>query len=327
MVVAVAVLDADGSSRLPERLIESLRREFPHHEFLPAHRREDLHDVLPRAEIAFASTVPKDLLPVLTGLRWVHAPAAGVAHLLIPEFVASSIVLTNSRGVSARPIAEHVMAVTLALAKQLHVAARRQADHVWAFNEIFDSGRSLTLRGCNMGIVGLGSIGREVALLASAFGMHVAGTRRRQDQPLPPGVERALPPGQLHDLLRWSDVVVVATPVTAATEGLIDAAAIDAMQPHAMLVNVGRGKLVEDGPMIAALRAGRIRGAALDVFTKEPLPADSPYWDLPNIIVTPHVSSAEEDYWSAVVALFAENLRRFERGDALLNVVDKQAGY
>lgn len=327
MVVAIAVLDADGSSRLPERLIESLRRDFPHHEFLAAHRRDDLHDVLPRAEIAFASTVPKDLLPALTGLRWVHAPAAGVAHLLIPEFVASPTILTNSRGVSARPIAEHVMAVTLALAKQLHVAARRQADHVWAFNEIFDSGRSLTLRGRNMGIVGLGSIGREVALLASAFGMHVAGTRRRTDQPLPPGVERALPPEQLHELLRWSDVVVVATPVTSATERIIDAVAIDAMKPHALLVNVGRGKLVDDQPLIAALEAGRIGGAALDVFTKEPLPSDSPYWDLPNVIVTPHVSSAEEDYWSAIVALFAENLRRFERGESLLNVVDKEAGY
>jgi len=121
--------------------------------------------------------------------------------------------------------------------------------------------------------------------------------------------------------------VVVATPVTSATERIIDAVAIDAMKPHAMLVNVGRGKLVDDQPLIAALEAGRIGGAALDVFTQEPLPSDSPYWDLPNVIVTPHVSSAEKGYWSAVVALFAENLRRFGRGESLLNVVDKEAGY
>ena len=327
MVVAIAVLAVDGSSTLPERLVDDLRRGFPQHTFLAVRRRDELPEVLPRAHVAFASTVPKELLPALTGLRWVHAPAAGIAHLLYPEFVASSIILTNSRGVSARTIAEHVMGLTLALARQLHVAARRQADHVWAFNEISENGRSVTLFGRHMGIVGLGSIGREVALLASAFGMHVAGTRRRKDQPLPAGVERVLAPGQLCELLGWSDVVVLATPLTAGTERLIDAAAIDAMKPHAMLVNVGRGKLIDDPHLIDALRAGRIGGAALDVFAPEPLPADSPYWDLPNVIVTPHISSAAEDYWPPVVGLFADNLRRFERGEALVNVVDKEAGY
>jgi len=327
MVVAIAVLAADGSATLPERLVDNLRREFPHHTFLVAGHRDELPEILPRAEVAFASTVPKDLLPGLAGLRWVQAPAAGVAHLLVPEFIASHIILTNSRGVSARAIAEHVMAVTLALARQLHVAARRQAERVWAFDEIFESGRSLTLLGRHMGIVGLGSIGREVALLASAFGMHVAGTRRRSDRPLPTGVERVLAPGELGELLGWSDVVVLATPLTASTERLIDAAAIAAMKPRAMLVNIGRGKLIDDQHLIAALRAGRLGGAALDVFAPEPLPGDSPYWDLPNVIVTPHVSSAVEDYWPPVVQLFADNLRRFERGEALLNVVDKQAGY
>jgi phosphoglycerate dehydrogenase-like enzyme len=327
MVVAVAVLAADGASTLPEPLVDDLRRAFPQHTFLAVRRRDELPEVLPRAQVAFASTIPKELLPALTGLKWVQAPAAGVAHLLYPEFVASSIILTNSRGVSARTIAEHVMAVTLALARQLHVAARRQADHVWAFNEISENGRSVTLLGRHMGIVGLGSIGREVALIASAFGMHVAGIRRRLDQPLPPGVERVLAPGRLDELLGWSDVVVLSTPLTAATERLIDATSIEAMKPRAMLVNVGRGKLIDDGHLVAALRAGRLGGAALDVFAPEPLPSDSPYWDLPNVIVTPHVSSAAEDYWPPVVGLFADNLRRFERGEALVNVVDKDAGY
>ena len=178
-----------------------------------------------------------------------------------------------------------------------------------------------------MGIVGLGSIGRELAQLAAALGMRVSGIRRRTGAPTLPGVDRVLPPDRLHQLLAESDVVVLAVPLTGNTERLIDATAIDAMKPTALLVNVGRGRLVDDEALIAALRSGRLAGAALDVFTPEPLPADSAYWDLPNVIVTPHVSSAMADYWSPVMKLFADNLGRFERGEELVNVVDKAAGY
>jgi phosphoglycerate dehydrogenase-like enzyme len=166
-----------------------------------------------------------------------------------------------------------------------------------------------------------------VSRLAASFGFHVAGIRRRPDQPTPPGVEEVQPPARLLDLLAASDVVVLCAPLTADTYRLIGHEALARMRPGAFLVNVARGKLLDDEAVIDALRSGRLGGAALDVFTKEPLDRSSPYWDLPNVIITPHVSGTMEDYWTPLVGLFAENLRRYEAGRPLLNVVDKAAGY
>jgi phosphoglycerate dehydrogenase-like enzyme len=178
-----------------------------------------------------------------------------------------------------------------------------------------------------MGIVGLGAIGLEVANIAVPFGFRVSAIRRRGGQPVPTGVDAVWTPDRLDDLLAQSDVVVIAAPHTPETKRLIGRAQIDRMKPGALLVNVARGKLLDDDALIEALRAGRVGGAALDVFSQEPLDPSSPYWDLPNVIVTPHTSGAMHDYWTPLVALFAENLRRFEKGDPLLNVVDKVAGY
>ena len=327
MRIAVAVVSATQAWVMPRQFIDELRREFPHHTFIDAPDRDHLPDALIDADAAFASALPANLVPSLTRLRWVQVPAAGVGHILSPEVIASPIVLTSARGVRARAIAEHVIGVTIALARQLHVALRRQAAHTWALDELETSGRISTLHGRNMGIVGLGSIGTEVARLASAIGMGVQGIRRRPNAPVPPFVDRVLPPEQLTTLLSDSDVVVLAAPLTRDTEQLIDARALASFKPGALLVNIGRGGLVDDRALVTALDSGALGGAALDVFTTEPLPADSPYWDLPNVIVTPHVSGAMADYWTPLVRLFAENIRRFERGDALLNVVDKEAGY
>jgi phosphoglycerate dehydrogenase-like enzyme len=157
--------------------------------------------------------------------------------------------------------------------------------------------------------------------------MRVVGARKRVDQPRPEHVDDVVPPDQLDALLSVSDVVVLSAPLTPETRHVIDAAAVARMKRGVLLVNVGRGKLIDDDAVIEALRDGRIGGAALDVFTKEPLDAASPYWDLPNVIVTPHSSGTMEDYWTPLVALFVENLRRFEAGAPLINVVDKAAGY
>jgi phosphoglycerate dehydrogenase-like enzyme len=204
---------------------------------------------------------------------------------------------------------------------------RRQVDRVWAVEELELGGAVRTLSGRHMVIVGLGSIGQEVARLASAFGLRVSGVRRQTDAPRPDGVEVVVPPGQLLQLLTTADVVVLAAPLTPATRGLLNRDALAACKRGAFLVNIGRGQLIDDEAVIAALNDGTLAGAALDVFAKEPLPPDSPYWDLPNTIVTPHVSGAMEDYWTPLVSLFAENLRRFEQGRPLLNLVDKRAGY
>jgi phosphoglycerate dehydrogenase-like enzyme len=177
-----------------------------------------------------------------------------------------------------------------------------------------------------MGIVGLGAIGSELAAIAAPFGFGITAIRRTAGSP-PPGVEAVWPPDRLHDLLAESDVVVIAAPHTPQTKRLIGRAEVDQMKKGALLVNVSRGKMIDDAAVVAALRDGRLGGAALDVFSEEPLPASSPYWDMPNVIVTPHVSGALRDYWTPLVALFSDNLRRFERGEPLRNLVDKVAGY
>jgi len=327
MKVALGVISPAEAWAMPRRFADRLRRDFPQHEFVDAWEREDLRRALQDADAAFAAVVDRDLVPSLTRLRWIQAPAAGVGHLLSAELIASPIILTSARGVRARAMAEHVLAVTLALARQLPLTMRRQTEHAWALDEVERSGAVRTLAGKRMGIIGLGAVGREVARLAAAFGLRVAGARKHEDRPPPEGVDEVFGAARLFDMLRKSDIVVLAAALTAETELLVNHAALDAVKRGALLVNVGRGRLVDDEAVVAALADGRLGGAALDVFTKEPLAPDSPYWDLPNVIVTPHTSGTMEDYWTPLVALFSENLRRFESGRPLLNVVDKAAGY
>jgi phosphoglycerate dehydrogenase-like enzyme len=219
------------------------------------------------------------------------------------------------------------MLMALALARQLPLVLQRQKEHVWALDEIEAAASIRTLRGKQMGIVGLGSIGSEVAGLAAALGMRVVATRRRPNGPLRQGVGAVMPPERLPDLLASSDIVVLSAALTPDTRLLINRESLAHLKRGALLINIGRGRLIDDDAVIEALRTGAVGGAALDVFTREPLDPASPYWDLPNVIVTPHLSGAMEDYWTPLVALFSENLRRFEQGMPLLNVVDKSAGY
>ncbi len=327
MKIAVGVVSPAEAWVLPRRFVDHLRAEFPQHEFLEAWDRDTLRQILPEAEAAFAAFVDRDIIASLTRLRWVQAPAAGVGHILSAEFIASPIVLTSARGVRARAMAEHVLGVTLALAHQLPLTLRRQSEHQWALDEIERAGTIRTLQGKRMGIVGLGAIGLEVARVAAAFGFHVSATRKHVDRPLPECVESVFPPERLLNLLAVSDVIVLSAPLTSDTEQLMNRVALDRVKRGAFLVNVGRGKLVDDAAVVEALRDGRLGGAALDVFTKEPLDPLSPYWDLPNVIITPHSAGTMEDYWTPLVALFSENLRRFESGRPLMNVVDRAAGY
>jgi phosphoglycerate dehydrogenase-like enzyme len=327
MNILIAVFSPAPAWTLPRPFVDVLRREFPHHSFHDAWDADTLRAVLPDADVAFSAAIDRSAFASLTRLKWVQSPATGVGGMLGPELIASPIVVTSARGIRARAIAEHVMGVTLALARVLPLVLRRQAEHAWALEEIESSGSVRTLRSRAMAIVGLGAIGLEVARLASAFGMRVSAIRRRIELEAPASVDEVLPPDKLHELLGRSDVVVLSAPLTTETTRLIDRVALDRIKRGALLINVGRGKLVDDDAVVAALREGRLGGAALDVFTREPLDDASPYWDLPNVIVTPHIAGAMEDYWTPLVKLFAENLRRFERGESLLNVVDKAAGY
>jgi phosphoglycerate dehydrogenase-like enzyme len=328
MNVVVGVISPAPAWVMPRHFVDQLRGDFPQHRFVAAWDRETLRRVLPDAEVAFTPFVDRDVFPSATRLRWVQSPAVGVGGLMFPELLASDVVITTARGIRARSIAEHILCVTIALARKLPVAIRAQLAHHWAQEELEGPGVDVrTLHGQRMGIVGLGAIGRELVSIAAPFGFRITAIRRRAAAPPPPGVDAVWPPDRLHDLLAQSDVVVIAAPHTPETKRLIGAVELDRIKRGALLVNVARGKMIDDAAVVAALGDGRLGGAALDVFSQEPLEPSSPYWDLPNVIITPHTAGAMQDYWTPLVSLFKENLGRFERGEPLLNVVDKRAGY
>jgi phosphoglycerate dehydrogenase-like enzyme len=313
MNVLIGVISPAPAWVMPRHFVDRLRHAFPQHTFLDAWDRDALRRQLPDADVAFTPFVDRDLFPSLTRLRWVQSPAVGVGSLMFPELLASDVVVTSARGNRARSIAEHVIGVTIALARRLPAAMRAQAAHRWAQDELETSARSID--GMRLGIVGQGSIGNEIAKLATPLGMTVTGVRRRSE------------PEELPRLLAESDVIVLAVPHTPQTKQIVGRVELDRMKRGALLINIARGKLIDDTAVVEALNDGRLGGAALDVFTREPLESTSPYWDQPNVIITPHTSGAMQDYWTPLVALFSENLRRFEKGQPLVNVVDKIAGY
>jgi phosphoglycerate dehydrogenase-like enzyme len=312
---------------IPADHVARLGRDFPAHRFEHALDDDEGLRRIGEAEVAFSSQIRPEHLRAASKLRWVHSPAAGVGSMLYPEMIASPVVLTNSRGLAAGTIAEHVLAVTLALFRRLPLALRRQAERTWAQDEIGTPPGNRPVAGAEVLLVGLGAIGTATARLFHALGSRVTAIRRRPDAPSVDGVVDVRGPEQLHRLLPCADVVVLAAPQTAGTRGLLGRAAIAVMKPGAVLVNVSRGGLVDETALAEALRAGHLGGAALDVFVHEPLTPDHQLWGVPNLLITPHTAGFRPDHWDAATDLFAENLRRFERGEPLLNVVDKAAGY
>lgn len=307
----------------PEQAVR-LQQLFPRHSFVNAANEADALRAISDADIAFSSLVTPRLFAAAARLRWIHSPAAGVGRLLFPELRASRVELTNSRGLHATPIAEHVFGLAIALSRCFQVAIHRQREHRFAKEEI---GQVRLLHGHSLGIVGLGAIGSAVARLGAAFGMRVLAVRRHPEAPVPEGVAEVFGTGDLDKLLAASDYVVLSAPLTPETAGLIGRAQLRRMKKTAFLINIARGKLVHEAELADELAKGTIAGAGLDVFEHEPLDPDSPLWDLPNVIITPHSSGFFEHYWQAVSDLFAENLRRFDRGEPLFNVVDKTLGY
>ncbi len=327
MIVLVAIYSDFRSWCIPEAEVERLRAQFPEHTFVRADSDAEALAAIPPAEAAFSSRITRAHLAAAPHLRWIHSPAAGVGAMLFPEMVASPVVMTNSRGNSAVTIAEHVLAVTLAVLRDLPLAWRRQTERVWAQNE-FDAGASIrTLRGTRALVVGLGSIGGEAARLLAAVGCEVIGIRRRPDSAAPPGVTAIRGPAALMDELPRADVVVLSAPQTAETWHLFGDTQFAAMKGGSVIVNVSRGKLIDEPALLRALEAGRLRGAALDVFEHEPLDPASPLWERRDVLITPHVSGFHAGYWPEATRLFADNLRRFVAGEPLENMVDKRAGY
>lgn len=271
-----------------------------------------LADALPGAEVLlvwdFLSDAVRDAWPAADSLRWVHTASAGVDRLTFPGLLESDVTLTNSRGVFDRPMAEYVLGLVLAMAKDLPGTLAAQAHREWRHRE------TEPIAGRRAVVVGGGPIGRAIAGLLGAVGMDVELVGRREFDGLP-------------GLLPGADWLVLAAPLTDATRGMLGATALARLRPSARVINVGRGPLVVEPDLVDALRDGRIAGAALDVFAHEPLPADSPLWTQPGVIVSPHMSGDLIGWRQELVEVFRHNLARYRAGEPLHNVVDKTLGY
>ena len=307
---------------------ERLEQEIPELRITQRTSYDGIVEYLRDAEVIFTISLRPEQFAAATNLRWIHAPTAAVHQLLFAELVNSNVTITNSREVHGPVVAEHVMALIFALAKKIPQAALFQQKHIWGQEAIWrDRAHPREIAGATLGLVGVGSIGRRVAQMASALGMRVIAVREHVEKGSPEGVEAVFPPPAINEVLKQSDYIVLAAPLIAATHGLIDADRLAAMKPGACLINVGRGVQVDEAALVEALRTGRIAGAALDVFEREPLPVDSPLWSAENLLITPHTAGLTDKLWDRHYELFSDNLRSYVAREPLRFVVDKQKGY
>jgi phosphoglycerate dehydrogenase-like enzyme len=257
--------------------------------------------------------------PLATRVRWVHNLSAGVEHVLSPEIIASPVPLTNGRGVFRRPLAEWAVGAMLYFLYDFRRLVRQQEAGVWADFDIDE------LAGKIIGIVGYGEIGKAVAERAKPFGCRIFALRRKASPD--PLVDQAFTPAQIDEMLAQCDFVVASAPLTPHTRGLIGPAQIAALKPSAVVINIGRGPVIDEPSLVAALEAKKIRGAALDVFTVEPLPAGHAFYKLQNVLLSPHSADHTAGWRDLAVQCFLDNFARFAKGEPLQNVVDKHAGY
>jgi phosphoglycerate dehydrogenase-like enzyme len=322
----------------PDELLDRLRAVSPRL-VVAQHNAASVDEVPPQlwdqVEVLYTFSAVPDPARI-PRLRWVQLHSAGVNQVLNTPLWSSDVVITTTSGIHAPNIAEYVLMMMLAFAHRLPRMFHYQARAEWPSRR-WQKFLPQELRGATVGVIGYGSIGREVGRLAHTFGMRVLGLRRggtagpesyelselaSGDEP-----DRLYTPNQLTEMLPECDYVVLAVPYTSTTHHLIGQAALHAMKPTAVLINVARGAVVDEAALIRALREGRIAGAALDVFEQEPLPADSPLWTLEDVVISPHVAGFTPHYDDRATALFAENLRRYLAGEPLLNQVERGREY
>lgn len=262
--------------------------------------------------------------PLAKRVRWVHSLSAGVEQMLVPGLIDSDVPLTNAKGVFKRSLAEFAVLGVLYFAKRVALLVQQQREHLWQqFSVDWLPGRTMC-------IVGYGEIGRECALLAKSLGLRITATRRRPELLAnDPVVDKAFRLDQLHEMLSDADYVVAAAPLTPETRHMISDAEFNAMKSSAVVINVGRGPVIDEQALIRALQSGEIGGAALDVFEQEPLPKDSPLWDMSNVLISPHCTdrTRDPDWLDLAMQRFVDNFHLFVSGRPLEHLVDKRAGY
>lgn len=268
--------------------------------------------------------VPPDLFAAAPRLRWVQSISSGVDSFMYPEFINSPVLLTSEKGLVGEHLADHGMGLLLMLTRQL-AAARDLGADAWQHRPKLRA-QEIELTGATMGIIGFGGTGRAMARRAVAFGMQVRAVDC-EVLPASDGVAQVEPVAQLHDMLSHADVVAVCCPLTTATDGLLNAATLAQTKAGAFIINVTRGEVIDEQALIDALRSGHIRGAGLDVAPREPLPADSALWQLPNVVMTPHTAGASQFRAARNLQRFVKNLRSFVHDEPLEGIIDKTSGY
>lgn len=323
------ILIAIDPAAIPPQQVDRIRSIAPGAHLLITEQREEMQPVLGEIEIA-AGHFPNQWISQAPRLRWFQQWGAGTDWLLkAPEIASRDFILTNASGVHAIPISEHILALMLAFARRLPQAFKQQEQHDWqgkAFWERKDQSAVFELSGKTMLLVGVGAIGERTARVAAALGMRVLGVRHDKEKTVP-GIERMMGQDELAAALPEADFLVLTAPLTQETRQMIDAQAFARMKPSAYLINIGRGGTVDETALIQALQDGQIAGAGLDVFASEPLPPDSPLWDMPNVIITAHYAGDTPYYDERALEIFIDNLERYVHHRPMLNVVDKQRGY
>ncbi|HET6162763.1 MAG TPA: D-2-hydroxyacid dehydrogenase [Planctomycetota bacterium] len=308
---------------------EELRRDVPGLRVVVAHSPDEALRLAPQVRGAEARFATPQFLAEAKKLVWLQAMSAGVERLLAVPAIRDDdrIVLTNMKGSSAPAIADHAFAMLLALTRDLRVRLEPRADHRWS--RANPGARTVALKDKTLLVVGLGSIGSEVAARAHGFGMRVVATRRSGPGggDVPAWIEKVGRPEELDALLPTADVVAICVPLTKETDHLFDGEKLARTKRGAILINVARGRIVDTAALVEALQASQLAGACLDVTDPEPLPDDSPLWTMKNVVITPHVASDAEITDERSWALLKENLKHFAAGEPLKNVVDKKAGY
>jgi phosphoglycerate dehydrogenase-like enzyme len=312
---------------LPESVIANLKSDFPRIDFVfPGDPRRA--EKIGIAEAYFHWNLPAETLAEAPNLRWYQSVAAGVDSVITPELIARNIIVTNNSGVHASNIAEHVLAMMLALARRLPGLILAQSRHVWTeedtksrMGEIFELGDQTLL------VVGYGDIGQRLAKIASGIGMTVDAVKRTVNGERDAFVREIAPIGDLKRLLANADHVAICLPLTPETRRLFDAEHFAAMKPGSFLYNIGRGPIIDQNALIAALQSGHLCGAGLDVTDPEPLSADSPLWEMANVIITAHTAGATPLYWERAGAILTANIKRVMAGETPLNLVNQRLGY
>jgi phosphoglycerate dehydrogenase-like enzyme len=310
---------------LNEQTLERIKQAAPEAELMIIKNKEEwgkrAEELITKTEVVFGR-LPFVRIRELPNLRWIQQDFAGSDWLQnFPDIIEKDFILTNASGVHAIPIAEHILAMMLALGRDFPYSFRKQHNRQWGRR-----GRVIELEGTTLGVIGLGKIGEKTAEKAKGLNMRVLATRRNPDRSSP-FVDRMYGREGLYDLLSQSDWVVITAPLTPETRGMIGEKELMSMKKSAHLINIARGSIIQEDVLIKALQEGWIAGAGLDVFEKEPLPPDSPLWDMENVIITGHFAGSTPFYFDRVLEIFLENLKRYRSDEPLINIVDKKRGY